>query len=39
VIGPNGGGKTSLLNCVSGLYRPQSGSIKLHNGMVRELNS
>jgi branched-chain amino acid transport system ATP-binding protein len=37
VIGPNGGGKTSLLNCVSGLYRPQRGSIKLHDGTVHEL--
>lgn len=27
IIGPNGAGKTSLLNCVSGLYRPQSGRI------------
>ena len=30
VIGPNGAGKSSLLNCVSGLYRPQSGRIVLH---------
>ena len=27
VIGPNGAGKTSLFNCLSGVYRPQSGSI------------
>lgn len=32
VIGPNGAGKTSLLNCVSGLYRPQTGDILLHDG-------
>jgi branched-chain amino acid transport system ATP-binding protein len=27
VIGPNGSGKTSLFNCVSGAYRPSSGAI------------
>ncbi len=31
LIGPNGAGKTSILNCVSGLYRPQSGSITLQS--------
>jgi len=29
VIGPNGAGKTSIFNCISGVYRPQQGSIKL----------
>lgn len=29
LIGPNGAGKTSLFNCIGGLYRPQSGSIKV----------
>jgi branched-chain amino acid transport system ATP-binding protein len=29
VIGPNGAGKTSLFNCLSGVYRPQEGSIRL----------
>jgi branched-chain amino acid transport system ATP-binding protein len=29
LIGPNGAGKTSVLNCISGLYRPQSGRIAL----------
>lgn len=29
LLGPNGAGKTSLFNCVSGLYRPQEGSIRL----------
>lgn len=29
VIGPNGSGKTSLFNCISGIYRPQAGSIHL----------
>jgi branched-chain amino acid transport system ATP-binding protein len=32
VIGPNGAGKTSLLNCISGLYRPETGSIVLNDG-------
>ncbi|MBI5067599.1 MAG: ABC transporter ATP-binding protein [Deltaproteobacteria bacterium] len=29
VIGPNGSGKTSLMNCITGLYRPTAGSIRL----------
>jgi branched-chain amino acid transport system ATP-binding protein len=29
VIGPNGAGKTSILNCINGVYRPDSGSIRL----------
>ncbi len=28
LIGPNGAGKTSLFNCLSRLYRPQSGDIR-----------
>ena len=27
IIGPTGAGKTSLLNCISGFYRPQSGKV------------
>lgn len=27
LIGPNGAGKTSLFNCITGFYKPQSGSI------------
>jgi branched-chain amino acid transport system ATP-binding protein len=29
LIGPNGAGKTTLFNCVSRLYTPQNGSIRL----------
>jgi branched-chain amino acid transport system ATP-binding protein len=29
LVGPNGAGKTSLFNCVSGHYRPESGSVRL----------
>ncbi len=28
IIGPNGAGKTSLFNCISGVYKPQQGSIQ-----------
>jgi len=29
LVGPNGAGKTSLFNCMSGHYRPTSGSVRL----------
>lgn len=28
VIGPNGSGKTSLFNCITGIYRPSAGTIQ-----------
>ncbi len=28
IIGPNGAGKTSIFNCISGVYRPQAGTIR-----------
>ena len=31
IMGPNGGGKTTLLKCMLGLLKPQSGKIVYHN--------
>ena len=31
IIGPNGAGKTTLFNCLTGFYKPTSGSITLHH--------
>ncbi|HET8778998.1 MAG TPA: ATP-binding cassette domain-containing protein, partial [Agromyces sp.] len=33
-VGPNGAGKTSLFNCISGHYKPSSGSIKIDDTEV-----
>jgi branched-chain amino acid transport system ATP-binding protein len=35
LVGPNGAGKTSLFNCISGHYRPSSGSIRIDDDEVR----
>src|SRR5690606_41821202 len=35
IIGPNGAGKSSLLTCISGLYHPQEGEIRLHTAAAR----
>jgi branched-chain amino acid transport system ATP-binding protein len=32
LIGPNGAGKTTVFNCITGFYRPTSGSIVAHHG-------
>jgi branched-chain amino acid transport system ATP-binding protein len=37
IIGPNGAGKSSLLNCISGLYRPQSGRINFAGSDIGRL--
>ena len=37
IIGPNGAGKTSIFNCLSGVYRPQRGSLRfLDHDLLRE---
>jgi branched-chain amino acid transport system ATP-binding protein len=35
LVGPNGAGKTSLFNCISGHYRPSTGSITIDGAEVR----
>jgi branched-chain amino acid transport system ATP-binding protein len=38
IIGPNGAGKTTLFNCLTGFYRPTSGSLNLYrNGAGQQL--
>jgi branched-chain amino acid transport system ATP-binding protein len=34
IVGPNGAGKTALLNCISGVYRLNSGSVQLFGEVV-----
>ena len=37
LIGPNGAGKTTAFNCVSGFYRPNSGTIRLRGEEITDL--
>jgi branched-chain amino acid transport system ATP-binding protein len=39
LIGPNGAGKTSLFNCISRLYQPSSGSIRLEQHELLKLRA
>jgi branched-chain amino acid transport system ATP-binding protein len=34
IIGPNGAGKTSLFNCVSAIYRPTAGEVRLRGRRI-----
>lgn len=36
LVGPNGAGKTSLFNCISGHYRPSSGSIRIDEAEISQ---
>ncbi len=38
VIGPNGSGKTTFFNCISGVYRPDSGEILFQGGSLQGLS-
>ncbi len=38
LIGPNGAGKTTLFNCLSRLYRPQSGAIRFEGRAIERLS-
>jgi ABC-type branched-subunit amino acid transport system ATPase component/ABC-type branched-subunit amino acid transport system permease subunit len=39
LIGPNGAGKSTLINCVAGLYRADSGSVRLGDHEVASLSA
>jgi branched-chain amino acid transport system ATP-binding protein len=37
LIGPNGAGKTTVFNCITGFYRPTSGTIRMPQGGGTEI--
>lgn len=39
ILGANGRGKSTLLNCIAGLLKPKSGQILLDNCKLSEMNS
>src|ERR1700693_6004433 len=38
LIGPNGAGKTTVFNCITGFYKPTSGSMRLTHDDGREIS-
>lgn len=38
IIGPNGGGKTTLIKCILGLIKPSSGNISYYDAKGKEIN-
>lgn len=38
ILGPNGVGKSTLLNCLAGVYRPTAGSVSLNGQSLRRLS-
>ena len=39
LIGPNGAGKTTLFNCISGFYRPDTGSVRFEGRDITNLSA
>ncbi|CDZ70695.1 High affinity branched-chain amino acid ABC transporter, ATP-binding protein [Neorhizobium galegae bv. orientalis] len=39
IIGPNGSGKTTLINCITGVYRPDSGSVFFESRDISHLQA
>ncbi|NIS72094.1 MAG: ATP-binding cassette domain-containing protein, partial [Proteobacteria bacterium] len=38
VIGPNGSGKTTMFNCISGVYRPDQGQVTFRGESILGLS-